>query len=131
MLFSIPAVKGVEFGSGFDFAKMRGSEANDSFRIDENGRIFTKTNHNGGINGGISNGMPVVFRSAIRPTPTLGIEQNTVDIKEKCDAVLQSKGRHDPCIVHRARIVVDCITALAVADMLSTRYGTDWLAIDK
>ena len=72
--------------------------------------------------------MPVLFRCAVRPTPTLSMEQNTIDMEKKEDAVLLSKGRHDPCIVHRARIVVDCITALTVADMLCTRYGTDWLA---
>ena len=126
-LFAIPGIKGVEFGAGFAIADMTGLEANDPF-FSDNGNVATKTNHAGGINGGITNGMPILFRCAVRPTPTLGVEQNTVDIKEKTDAVLLSKGRHDPCIVHRARIVVDCITALTVADMLCTRYGTDWLA---
>lgn len=126
-LFSIPGIKGVEFGAGFSIADMTGSTANDPFVI-QDGEVKTKTNNSGGINGGITNGMPVLFRCAVRPTPTLSIEQETIDIKHKTDAVLQSKGRHDPCIVHRARIVVDCITAITVADMLSTRYGTDWLA---
>lgn len=127
-LFSVPAVKGVEFGAGFGLADMRGSEANDLFFYDKNGNVGTRTNNAGGINGGITNGMPVLFRTAIRPTPTLSIEQETVDLQNKANTTLASKGRHDPCIVHRARIVVDCITALAVCDILSGRYGTDWLA---
>ena len=126
-LFSIPAIKGVEFGAGFSLADMRGSEANDIFEV-KDGIITTKTNNAGGINGGITNGNTVLFRSAIRPTPTLSMEQNTVDINTKQNAKLVSKGRHDPCIVHRARIVVDCMTALTVCDVLSGRYGTDWLA---
>ncbi len=126
-LFAVPGVKGVEFGAGFSISDMTGKEANDPFYSDC-GSIKTKTNNSGGINGGITNSMPVIFRCALRPTPTLGIPQNTVDIETKTDAVLLSRGRHDPCIVHRARIVIDSITALTVADMLLTRYGTDWLA---
>ena len=125
-MFAIPGIKGVEFGTGFAIADMTGKDANDPFFV-EQGRVKTRTNHAGGINGGITNGMPIVFRCAVRPTPTLGVEQNTVDIAAMTDAVLQSKGRHDPCIVHRARVVVDCITALTIADLLCTRYGTDWL----
>ena len=125
-LFSIPAIKGVEFGRGFGIADMTGKEANDCF-FNDGGNIRTATNNAGGINGGITNGMPVIFRCAVRPTPTLGIEQNTVDIETGENATLQSKGRHDPCIVHRARIVVDSITALALCDILAGRYGTDWL----
>lgn len=126
-LFAVPGIKGVEFGAGFEIADMTGSEANDVF-YNDNGKIKTKTNNAGGINGGITNGMPVIFRCAVRPTATLSMEQNTVDIKNKENTVLTSKGRHDPCIVHRARIVVDCITAIVFADMLTGRYGTDWLA---
>ena len=126
-LFAVPGIKGVEFGAGFAIADMTGKEANDAFYT-ENGKIYTKTNNSGGINGGITNGMPIVFRCAIRPTPTLSMEQETVDMQSKENTVLLSKGRHDPCIVHRARIVVDCITALTVADILAARYGTDWLA---
>ena len=125
-LFSIPAIKGVEFGAGFAIADMTGKEANDAF-CNNDGKICTATNNSGGINGGITNGMPVVFRCAVRPTPTLGTEQNTVNTQTGENAVLQSKGRHDPCIVHRARIVVDCVTALALCDILAGRYGTDWL----
>ncbi len=127
-LFSIPAVKAVEFGSGFDICDMLGSDANDSFYYDENGSVKTKTNHNGGINGGITNGMPIVFRIGIKPTPTIMIEQETIDIKQKENTTLLAAGRHDPCIVHRARIVADSITALTLCDILATKYGTDWLA---
>ena len=127
MLFSVPAVKGVEFGSGFDFAKMRGSEANDSFRIDESGKVFTKTNHNGGINGGISNGMPVTFRCAIKPTPSVSVEQETVDFVKGENKNFVITGRHDPAIIHRARIVIDSAAAIVLCDILAQRYGTDWL----
>lgn len=125
-LFSIPAVKGVEFGDGFRLAQMRGSEANDPFFM-KNGKIFTKTNRNGGINGGITNGMPILFNCAIKPTPSIFKEQQTVDYLKNEDARLSLKGRHDPAIVHRARVVVDSITALVLCDMLSARFGTDFL----
>lgn len=125
-LFSIPAVKGVEFGAGFAFSKMRGSQANDAFYI-KDGKVQTKTNNSGGINGGITNGMPIIYRLAIRPTPTIMKEQNTVDFKEMKDTVLSAAGRHDPCIVHRARVVSDCVSALSLCDLLCTHYGTDWL----
>ena len=127
ILFSVPAVKGVEFGDGFALADMRGSVANDPLCY-ENGQVVTKTNHNGGIGGGITNGMPVVFRCAIKPTPSIALQQQTVDIAAKKNAVLEVKGRHDPAIVHRARIVVDAVTAIAVYDMLAGRFGTDYFA---
>lgn len=126
-LFSIPAIKGVEFGQGFAISEMLGSEANDPFKSVE-GKIITETNNNGGINGGITNGMPVVFRCAVKPTPTILKEQNTVDIRDNTNTTLLSVGRHDPCIVHRARVVVDSITALVLCDILSSRFGTDWMA---
>jgi chorismate synthase len=126
VLFSIPAVKGVEFGKGFSIADMLGSNANDPFKI-ENGKVITASNNNGGINGGISNGMPIIFRTAIKPTPTIFKEQNTIDFKNMTETVLIPKGRHDPAIVHRARIVQDAVTAIALCDMLSLRFGTDWL----
>lgn len=125
-LFSIPAVKGVEFGAGFSLSGMYGSEANDSFEI-KDGNVITKTNNSGGINGGITNGMPIIFRTAFRPTPTISKPQNTIDMSKGENAVLEAKGRHDPCIVHRARVVQDCVTAIVLADMLIGRYGTDWL----
>ncbi len=127
MLFSIPAVKGVEFGVGFAIADMRGSAANDPMRMD-NGRIVTLTNNNGGINGGITNGMPIIMRTAIKPTPTIFKQQSTVDICAMTDALLVSKGRHDPAVVHRARVVQDAAVALALCDALSMRFGTDWLS---
>ena len=124
--FSIPAVKGIEFGSGFAFADQRGSEANDAFRM-AGGRIVTATNHNAGINGGISNGMPVVFRTAVKPTPSIYKPQQTVDYIAKKDADLSIQGRHDPCIVPRAAIVQTCAAALALADLMTVRYGTAWM----
>lgn len=125
-LFSVPAVKGVEFGAGFEFSNMTGSVANDNFKM-EKGEIVTETNNSGGINGGITNGMPIIFRTAFRPTPTISKPQNTVNMATKENAVLEAKGRHDPFIVHRAKVVVDSITAITIADMLITRFGTDWL----
>jgi len=125
-LFSIPAVKGVEFGAGFAISKMRGSQANDAFYMSGD-TVKTKTNNSGGINGGITNSMPVIFRLAIRPTPTIMKQQETVDFKEMKDALLSAAGRHDPCIVHRARVVSDCVAAIALCDLLCTHYGTDWL----
>ena len=126
MMFSIPAVKGIEFGAGFALADMRGSEANDPMRM-ENGKVVTVTNHSGGINGGITNGMPLIFRTAVKPTPTIFKAQNTVDFKSMKDALLEANGRHDPAIVHRARAVQDAATAIVLCDALALRYGTDWL----
>lgn len=126
-LFSIPAIKGVEFGAGFSIADMRGSKANDSFYT-ENGKVLTDSNNNAGINGGITNGMPVIFRVAVKPTPTISKTQDTVDFINMQDTSLSARGRHDPCIVHRARVVVDSITAIVLCDILAGRYGTDWLS---
>ena len=126
-LFSIPGVKGVEFGIGFAFCDTYGSEANDPFRV-ENGKIVTETNNNGGINGGITNGMPVTFRTVIKPTPSISMTQGSVSLSKMENVSLKVGGRHDPCIVHRARAVVDAVAAIVVADMLSARYGTDYLA---
>ena len=125
-LFAVPAVKGVEFGAGFALANMRGSAANDEFFCSD-GKITTATNNNGGINGGITNGMPVIFRCAVKPTPTIHKEQNTVDFIKNENVKIAAGGRHDPCIVHRARVVIDSITAIALCDMLAGRFGTDWL----
>lgn len=124
-LFSIPGVKGVEFGLGFGFADKLGSEANDPFVTD--GRtVYTETNNSGGINGGITNGMPVIFRVAVRPTPSIFKEQNTVSLLKMENTVLKINGRHDPAIIHRARAVVDAITAIALSDALVTAYGTSY-----
>lgn len=127
-VFGIPAIKGIEFGRGFELCDMRGSEANDPMLIDESGKIKALSNNNGGINGGITNGMPIVFRCAVKPTPTIHKEQQTVDFIKGENVLLSAGGRHDPCIVHRARVVIDSITAIVLCDILSERFGTDWLA---
>lgn len=123
-LFSIGAVKGVEFGAGFKMAEMRGSEANDPFSVSD-GKIVTLTNNNGGINGGITNGMPITFNCAIKPTPSIAREQTTVSFTKNENTTLEIKGRHDPAIVRRACVVVDSVCALCIADMMAQRYGTD------
>ena len=116
-LFGVPAVKGVEFGEGFGFAGLRGSQANDPMRV-EDGRVVTETNRNGGILGGISNGMPVVFRVVIKPTPSIGKPQRTVDLSAMENAELVIQGRHDPCILSRASVVVESAAALALCEAL-------------
>lgn len=126
-IFSIPAVKGIEFGLGFGFADKMGSEVNDQMYVDGD-TVKCFTNNNGGILGGITNGMPIVFRAVIKPTPTICKEQKTVDINTMSDTTLASRGRHDPCIVHRAAVVVESVTAFVIADMLTSKFGTDWLA---
>lgn len=120
MLFSIPSVKGVEFGAGFDISSMRGSKANDEFYI-EDGKIKTYTNNNGGILGGITNGMPLIFRTAIKPTPSIAKEQRTVNITEMKNTTINIKGRHDPCIVQRAVSVVEAAAAIVMLDFMSGR----------
>ncbi len=117
-IFSIPAVKGVEFGDGFALSEMRGSQANDPFCLDENKTVRTETNRNGGILGGISTGMPLVFRAAFKPTPSIGLEQKTVNLKDKTETTLKISGRHDPCIVRRALPVLESAAALVLADFL-------------
>ena len=126
LLFSVPAVKGVEFGDGFGISAMTGAEANDTLHF-EDGKVVADTNHNGGITGGITNGMPVIFRCAVKPTPTISKEQETINFVTKENVTTTVHGRHDPCIVHRARVVVDSITALVLCDLLSQKFGTDWL----
>ncbi len=130
ILFSIGGIKGVEFGAGFALADMLGSEANDAFCMNGE-KVETVTNRSGGINGGITNGMPIIVRSAVKPTPTIYKEQRTVDLSLKKDACLLASGRHDPAIIHRARAVVDAALAIATADMLTQRFGTDYLAKGK
>jgi chorismate synthase len=123
-LFSVGGIKGVEFGLGFGFADVNGKEANDSFTV-ENGSIITKTNNNGGINGGITNGMPITFRCAVKPTPSIGQTQGTVNFLTGENIELEIKGRHDPAIIRRMCVVVDSVCALTVCDLLASRYGTD------
>ena len=121
-MFAIPAVKGIQFGAGFRFASMRGSQANDALRV-ENGRVVTRTNHAGGINGGISNGMPILFDVVFRPTPSIGKEQETVDLETMENTTLCIKGRHDPCVVLRARPVVEAAAALTMMDLMQRQNG--------
>lgn len=127
ILFSIGGIKGVEFGDGFGFEELFGSEANDPFTV-EDGKITTKTNRNGGINGGITNGMPIILRCAVKPTPSIYKEQSTVNLSNMSEVLHVIEGRHDPAIIHRAKAVVDAAIAIAVADMLTVRFGTDFLA---
>ena len=123
-LFGIPAVKGVEFGEGFHAARLRGSENNDPFVMEEN-RIRTETNHAGGVLGGITTGMPIVLRVAFKPTPSIGKPQKTVSLSAMENAELQIRGRHDPCIAHRAVPVVEAVTAAVLLDLLlEGNHGT-------
>ncbi len=126
-MFSLGGVKGIEFGDGFALADMCGSEANDPYHI-EDGKITTLTNHGGGIGGGITNGMPIVFRCAVKPTPSIAKTQQTVNFAEGKNVELAIKGRHDPAIVRRICPVIDALTALVMCDLLSVRFGTDYLA---
>ncbi len=125
-VFGIGAVKGIEFGAGFKLGVMRGSEANDAFCVN-NGVIVTKTNNNGGVNGGITNGMPIVFSCAVKPTPSIAGPQSTVDFLKNENTELSIRGRHDPAIIRRICPVLSSVTALCICDMLSQRYGTDVL----
>lgn len=121
LIFSVPAVKGVSFGEGFGFAKLKGSQANDAFRF--NDKIETKTNHNAGINGGITNGMPILIHTCIKPTPSIFKTQESVDYLSKENVDLKIQGRHDPCILHRARIVVDSVVAFGLLDLYMSRLA--------
>lgn len=116
-LFSVPAVKAVEFGDGFELALMTGAEANDQLHFDGD-KVVAYTNHNGGITGGLTNGMPILFRVAIKPTPSISREQKTVSMEQHCDTTLTIVGRHDPCIVQRAVPVIEAVTAWTVWDLL-------------
>lgn len=124
-LFSIPAIKGVQFGLGFDGCDKMGSQYNDALRI-KDGEVVTSTNNNGGINGGITNGMPITFRCAVKPTPSIYKQQKSVNPVTMEEKDIQIEGRHDPMIIHRARVVVDSMTALVMYDFLCSRFGTDF-----
>ncbi len=118
ILFGIPAVKGVEFGAGFDAARLTGSVNNDSFYYDENGNVKTRTNHHGGILGGITTGMPLIARVALKPTPSIGMEQDSVDLEKKENTKLTVTGRHDPCVAVRAVPIVEAAVALGLLDCI-------------
>lgn len=115
--FAIPAVKGIEFGAGFESARLMGSQNNDPFVVRDDG-VATASNNSGGILGGITNGMPLIFRVAIKPTPSIAREQDTVNLKEKTPAKISVKGRHDPCILSRAVPCIEAVAAIAVYDAL-------------
>ena len=117
-VFAVPAVKGVEFGAGFESANMRGSECNDPFYLDETGKVLTDGNNHGGILGGISSGMPIVFRAAIKPTPSIAREQRSVNTEKAENCTLSVRGRHDPCIVPRAVPCIEAAAAAAVYDLI-------------
>ena len=117
IVFSCPSVKGIEFGSGFGSASKKGSENNDPY-IMRNGNVITETNNSGGILGGMSTGMPIVFRVAVKPTPSIGILQKTVNLSTNEETTISVKGRHDPCIVPRILPVIESCAAIAVYDAL-------------
>lgn len=123
-VFGIGGVKGIEFGEGFKMASKRGSETIDSF-YNEDGKVVTSTNRNGGINGGISNGMPVIFNLAIRPTASIAKKLDTINIKTKQNTSIELTGRHDPAIIRRINIVIRTLVAIVIADLLEVKYGSD------
>ena len=118
----------MEFGAGFDFAKMTGYEANDTYSI-SNGNVKINKNNNGGVLGGMTTGAPIIVRAVVKPTPSISKAQKSVNLQKMTEEELVIHGRHDPAIVHRARVVIDSVTALALCDMLALRFGTDFLSL--
>lgn len=123
-LYSLGGIKGVEFGKGFAFSDLRASQCNDVFRVQDDG-IMTETNNNGGVNGGISNGMPIIFQCAVKPTPSIAQTQKTVDFCVNKNADITIHGRHDPAIIRRLCPVIDSMAAIVMCDLLAQRFGTD------
>lgn len=131
LIFSVPGIKGLEFGSGFALAGMRGSKANDGFRYEENGQLSTTSHHNGGIIGGVSLGQPIVFRVVVKPTASIGLRQQTVNLKTKENVELVIEGRHDPCIVPRVVPVLEAVTSIALMETYMTRISSAGGAMDE
>jgi chorismate synthase len=119
VLYGVPAVKAVSFGAGADFSRMRGSEANDQMYVDENGQVKCLTNNCGGITGGITNGMPLLVKVNLKPTPSISKPQQTVDLEKMENSTLQIVGRHDPCIVPRALAALEAALCIGIADLLA------------
>ena len=124
--FSIGGVKGIEFGLGFDFSNQFGSTSNDQLYVEDN-VVKTRTNNNGGINGGLTNGMPVVFNLAVKPTPSIKLKQQTINIETMDNTTLELNGRHDPAIIRRMAVVIDAVVAVVVCDLLKEKYGENFL----
>lgn len=125
LVYSVPGVKGIAFGLGYGFAGLRGSQANDAFRYDENGHVRTLTNHNGGVNGGMSNGMPLLFTTVMKPTSSISRPQESINLATHDNVTLALKGRHDPAIIHRAAICITAATEIALWDLCVARFGTE------
>lgn len=126
-LFGVGGIKGIEFGLGFGFADYLGSEVNDAICFDGE-KVVTKTNNNGGINGGITNGMPIIFNCAVKPTPSISKEQDSIDIRTNENVKMKIEGRHDPAIIRRICPVINSVTAIALCDLVVTTYGQDVFA---
>jgi len=127
LLYSVPAVKGVEFGAGFEITKQYGSEVNDAYHLDASKTIHTLTNNNGGILGGISTGMPIIIKTAIKPTPSIGKKQSSVHLDSLENVELAIKGRHDPAIVNRVVHVINAVVYYGLLDLLVTAHAVDWM----
>lgn len=123
IIFGIPAVKGIEFGAGFESTRLKGSEMNDEFYYDENDEVRTKTNNAGGILGGITTGMDIIFQVAIKPTPSIALRQNTIEYKSKENTIIEIKGRHDPCIVPRVLPCIEAGVAIVIADFMREKIA--------
>lgn len=117
LIFSIPGVKGLEFGAGFNISRISGSKANDEYYMDGE-EVMTYSNNNGGIIGGITNGMPLIFRTALKPAASIGKLQRTIDIEKKQNVEIEVQGRHDPCIVPRALPAIEAVAAIALLDLI-------------